>query len=169
MVLDDVAVSARVNRRDRGIDGGHASDQQEYGGRSNLLRELQQFDAAGIRHADVGDDDVKDLGFQPSPRRFAVVGHLDTVAFLPEGDLQQLANRFFVVDNQNVSHAALTFQTLRCFSPAYRLASISTPFAPGQVSPTTLLRASPRPTSQRGPSPKRRCSRRCGTAVSSTR
>ncbi len=104
VVLDHIAVGAGIDGGNGGLDRGHAGDQEEIAGRRNLLAELQKFDARGVRHADVGNHDVKNLRFELPAGGLAVHGHFDAVAFLAKGDLQQFADGAFVVDDQNMSH-----------------------------------------------------------------
>ena len=113
VILDHVAVRSRIDGGDRGLHRGHARDEEKIARGRNLLAELQQLDASGVRHADVGNHDVKNLGFQFSARGFAVHGHFNAVPFLAEGDLQQFANGALVIDDQNMSHTTRSFQGRR--------------------------------------------------------
>ncbi len=61
MVLDDVAVGSRINSGNRGFDRGHSRNQQEITRGGKFLAKLQKVHSCGIRHANVGNDDVKNL------------------------------------------------------------------------------------------------------------
>ena len=68
------------------------------------LREVfgifQQFDPGKVRHANVGNDQVVDLRFNLGQGRLAAGDRFHRMPVLAEGDLQHLAERFFVIHNE---------------------------------------------------------------------
>ena len=106
VVLDDVAVRARIDGRDRRIQRRNARHQQKKTVRCDLLGELQKIHAVFARHFDVGNHDIENLGLQFALGGLRVVRHFDAVPFLAEGDFQQLANGALVVHYEDVRHLA---------------------------------------------------------------
>src|SRR6266850_8346439 len=102
--LHDVAVSAGVERRDGGVQGGERGHQKKKRPRGNFLGEFEKVDSTLAGHANIGNDDVKDLRFQLAPGGFHAMHHFNAVTFLAEGDLQQLADGSLVVDDENMGH-----------------------------------------------------------------
>src|SRR6266850_2154213 len=102
--LHDVAVSAGVERRDGRVQGGERGHQKKKRPRGNFLGEFEKVDSTLAGHSNVGNDDVKDLRFELAPGGFHAMYHFNAVTFLSEGDLQQLADGFLVVDNENMGH-----------------------------------------------------------------
>src|SRR5882724_13445447 len=98
--LHDVAVSAGVERRDGGVQGGKRGHQKKKRPRGNFLGEFEKVDSTLAGHSNVGNDDVKDLRFELAPGGFHAMYHFNAVTFLSEGDLQQLADGFLVVDDE---------------------------------------------------------------------
>ncbi len=94
-----------------GFDGGfvvvHRGDQDDGGVGRNLVGVAQHFDAIGVRHLDVGDDDVVEGAVELSFGHFAGVDGLDLVTVAAQGDVQHFADGALVVANQNVTHARL--------------------------------------------------------------
>ena len=99
IAFDGVAVGAEIHGVDGRSDGGHAGNQDEHGVRREFLAVTQQFHAGHIRHANIGNHDVKNLRGQAFTGRSAVGRHLDAMSLLAEGDLQKFADRFFVVNH----------------------------------------------------------------------
>jgi hypothetical protein len=102
--LDDVLIGSQVER----VDGrGHRRDsrnQNETRGIATFAEELEQFNARQVRHTDVADNKIVDLGFDLFFRRLAAGHRLDKVPVLAENNLQHLAQRLFIVHNQQPSH-----------------------------------------------------------------
>ena len=138
VVLDHVAVRAGIDRGDGGLHRGHAGNQQKIARGRNFLAELQQFDAGRVRHANIGNHDVENLGFQFAARGFAVQGHFDAMAFLAKGNLQQFANGALVVDDQNVSHIDLLPSRCRARQATRGRSTVNS--APLSFSENTLMR-----------------------------
>ena len=90
--LDDVPVSSQIQRLDRGGHGGNGGDQDEGGRTVRLAGALQQIDAAQIRHANVGDDQIVSLAVDFFQGRLAARNRLHRVPVLAKGDLQHLAD-----------------------------------------------------------------------------
>ncbi len=107
IAFDDVAVGAKIHGVDGRVDGGHAGNENEGGGRRNFPAIAQEFDSVHIRHADVGHHDVKHLRGEAALGHFAAGGHFHFVALLAETDFEQLADRALVVDDQQLGHARL--------------------------------------------------------------
>ena len=110
VVLDDEAVGAGIDGGDGGFDGGDAGDQEEEGIGCDFLGELEEIDAGFAGHADVGNDDVEDLGFEFALGFGNVVGDFDAIAFLAESDFEELADGALVVNDEDVGFAILMFR-----------------------------------------------------------
>src|SRR5579863_5747179 len=95
--LDDVAVSAEVQRLDGGRHGGDGGNQDEGDRMAGLAHALQQVDTAQVGHADIGDDQVIGLRVDLFERRLAASHGVNLVAVLAEDNLEHLAKRRFVV------------------------------------------------------------------------
>src|SRR5260370_19662190 len=67
------------------------------------------MDSALPRHTDIRNDDVEDLRFQFALGGLHAVHHFNPVTFLAKGNLQQLADRFLIVDNEYVGHFSQRF------------------------------------------------------------
>src|SRR6267154_4730551 len=106
MVLDYITVRSGIDRGDRGLHRGNSRNEEKITRRRYFLAKLEEFNARGIRHTDVGNHDVENLGFELSARGLAIQGHLDAMSFLAKGDLQQFTNGALVIDDQNMSHTA---------------------------------------------------------------
>src|ERR1700730_3437888 len=101
MILNDVAIRARINGGDGRFDGGNAGNEEEETLGSDFLRELEKIHTALAGHAHIGDDNIENLRFQFALGGRNVVSYFDAMAFLTEGDLKEFANGAFVVDNEN--------------------------------------------------------------------
>src|SRR5260370_12763587 len=62
------------------------------------------MDSALPRHTDIRNDDVEDVRFQFALGGLPAVHHFNPVTFLAKGNLQQVADRFLIVDNEYVGH-----------------------------------------------------------------
>src|SRR5271168_5552782 len=100
IAFDYVAVGAEVHGVNGGVHGGDAGNKDEDRRGRNFLGILQQLDAIHIGHADVGDDDVEDLGGEAALGGLAVGNDFDLVAFLAEADFEQLGDGGFVVNDE---------------------------------------------------------------------
>ena len=68
------------------------------------LERREQIEAAHLRHAHVGEDDVGAERVDERERALAAVGDLDLVAVPLEERAQDEADVLFVVDDQDAAH-----------------------------------------------------------------
>ena len=92
VVLDDVTIGAGVKRSNCRVQGRESGHQNKEGIRRNFLREFQEINAILTRHANIGNDDVEDLGFQFALGGLHAVRNFYAVPLFAKGDLQQLAD-----------------------------------------------------------------------------
>ena len=104
IAFNDVAVGAEVHGVNGGVDGWHASDENECCRRRHLFAVAQKLQAVHIRHADIGNHDVEYAGGEPSLGVFAIGRKLDFMPVLAETDLEEFADGAFIVDNEQVGH-----------------------------------------------------------------
>src|SRR5208282_2696136 len=118
--LDHVAVSSQVQGRDGGGHGGYGSNQDERRGVARLAGVLQQLDPRQVRHADIANDQVIDLRLDFLFGALAVRNRFHQVALFAKDDFQNLAKRFFVIDDQQSRHSLFLNARFQCTSLALR-------------------------------------------------
>ena len=81
-----------------------------------LLHFAEQLEATHVRHADVGDERVEELGLEDSQRLGGRGGRRNLVAPLAERFFQQHEDGAFVVDDQDLCgvHVSIDSSMLRC-------------------------------------------------------
>ena len=86
------------------VDRSHQNDR---GIGRDLVRVAQDFDAIHARHLDVGNNHVEERAVDLALGRFAAGDGFDFMAIAAQGNIEQFADRAFVVADENVTHANL--------------------------------------------------------------
>jgi hypothetical protein len=105
--LAQIIAGAEAHRFDRGLGRGEGGDHDAEDVLVDLLRGTQDVDAAEIGHLDVRDQDVDRLAPEQIDRGAAVLGQQHFVALAPQHDLQHLAHRALIVDDQDPRRAPI--------------------------------------------------------------
>ena len=85
----------------------HGGNEDDVSFRANLPREPQDLDAIGLRHFDVGNQDLIVSGVQFLLGGFPGINGLHAMPFAPQRNIEHLADGALVVAHQNASHAIL--------------------------------------------------------------
>src|SRR5208337_4593218 len=64
IALDDILIGAQVERVDGRFHGGMRRNQNKSGGVPAFAEKLEQLNAREVRHADVGNDQIVNLGLE---------------------------------------------------------------------------------------------------------
>ena len=127
VILDNVAIGAGVESSDGGIERRERGHQNKKRIRRNFLCKFQEIDPIFPRHTDVRNDDVEDLGFKLALGRFHAVGDFHAVPFLAKGNLQELANGFLIVHDEDMGQLPPGFLNC-CFRPLHNTSRNSRQF-----------------------------------------
>jgi len=101
--LLDVIVGTFLESVDGGLDGGMAGDQHDLGLRVMRFHELEQIEAVGARHAEIGEHNGGIVVFEKIHRLVRVLGagHLERHRRLGQHGEDQLTHVAVILGNQN--------------------------------------------------------------------